>query len=104
MWTWIWVWLHYCNNKFYGHFFYVNCPYSNFQIAYFFNHSFIIFQAEAFLRAAGAGTITDRTRRLAKQLPKQDLAAAHCRHLETKHKASFEDFIAARNEIALDIG
>ncbi|XP_077296394.1 prickle-like protein 1 isoform X2 [Arctopsyche grandis] len=61
-------------------------------------------KAEAFLRAAGAGTVTDRTKRLAKQLPKQDLAAAHCRHLDTKHKASFEDFIAARNEIALDIG
>lgn len=37
------------------------------------------------------------------QLPKQDLALAYCRHVETGQASSFEDFITARNEIALDI-
>lgn len=37
------------------------------------------------------------------QLPKQDLALAYCRHVEPTQAASFEDFITARNEIALDI-
>ncbi|KAI5644002.1 PET domain-containing protein [Phthorimaea operculella] len=45
-----------------------------------------------------------RTRALANQLPKQDLSLAHCRHLDEEHKKQFEDFVAARNEIALDIG
>ncbi|XP_026671258.1 four and a half LIM domains protein 2 isoform X7 [Ceratina calcarata] len=45
-----------------------------------------------------------RDRQLAIQLPKQDLATAYCRHLNPKHVSSAEDFMAARNEIALDIG
>ncbi|XP_076753220.1 four and a half LIM domains protein limpet isoform X9 [Xylocopa sonorina] len=45
-----------------------------------------------------------RDRQLAIQLPKQDLARAYCRHLNPKHASSADDFMAARNEIALDIG
>jgi len=45
-----------------------------------------------------------RDRQLAIQLPKQDLARAYCRHLDLKHASSADDFMAARNEIALDIG
>lgn len=45
-----------------------------------------------------------RDRQLATQLPKQDLARAYCRHLEPEHSTSADDFMAARNEIALDIG
>lgn len=45
-----------------------------------------------------------RDRQLAYQLPKQDLARAYCRHLNPKHASSADDFMAARNEIALDIG
>ncbi|XP_020280385.1 prickle-like protein 3 isoform X6 [Pseudomyrmex gracilis] len=45
-----------------------------------------------------------RDRQLAIQLPKQDLARAYCRHLNPKDASSADDFMAARNEIALDIG
>lgn len=45
-----------------------------------------------------------RTRALATQLPKQDLALSHCRHVDEVHRKQFEDFVSARNEIALDIG
>lgn len=45
-----------------------------------------------------------RTRALATQLPKQDLSLAHCRNIDESHHKQFEDFVAARNEIALDIG
>lgn len=45
-----------------------------------------------------------RNRALASQLPKQDLSLAHCRHVDDVHRKQYEDFIAARNEIALDIG
>ncbi|XP_050342796.1 protein espinas isoform X2 [Nymphalis io] len=45
-----------------------------------------------------------RTKALATQLPKQDLSLAHCRHIDDTHRKQFEDFVAARNEIALDIG
>lgn len=45
-----------------------------------------------------------RDRQLAIQLPKQDLARAYCRHLNAKHASSADDFMAGRNEIALDIG
>ncbi|KAJ1522873.1 hypothetical protein ONE63_002017 [Megalurothrips usitatus] len=45
-----------------------------------------------------------RDRQLVYQLPKQDLALSYCRHVEAQHAASYEDFIHARNEIALDIG
>lgn len=37
------------------------------------------------------------------QLPKQDLALSYCKSVEPKDHQSYEDFINARNEIALDI-
>lgn len=37
------------------------------------------------------------------QLPKQDLALKHCQHIESQHSVSFQDFIEARNDIALDV-
>ncbi|XP_045472469.1 uncharacterized protein LOC123679123 isoform X2 [Harmonia axyridis] len=45
-----------------------------------------------------------RSQRLVKQLPKQDLSLNVCKFVETNQKGSFQDFIQARNEIALDIG
>ncbi|XP_033231869.1 zinc finger protein 845 isoform X2 [Belonocnema kinseyi] len=45
-----------------------------------------------------------RDRQLAVQLPKQDLARAYCRHLDPKYFITADAFMAARNEIALDIG
>ncbi|XP_069194174.1 four and a half LIM domains protein 2 isoform X4 [Procambarus clarkii] len=45
-----------------------------------------------------------RERQLMLQLPKQDLALAFTRHVEPQHHTSFKDFVAARNDIALDIG
>lgn len=45
-----------------------------------------------------------RDKQLAYQLPKQDLALAYCKHVEPQNRSSYEDFVAARNEIALDIG
>ncbi|XP_042227868.1 prickle planar cell polarity protein 3-like [Homarus americanus] len=45
-----------------------------------------------------------RERQLMLQLPKQDLALAYTRHVETQYHTSFKDFVAARNDIALDIG
>lgn len=45
-----------------------------------------------------------RDKQLAFQLPKQDLSLGYCKHVEPQHHASYEDFVAARNEIALDIG
>ncbi|XP_017841980.1 prickle planar cell polarity protein 3 isoform X5 [Drosophila busckii] len=45
-----------------------------------------------------------REQQISYQLPKQDLSLEHCKHLEVQHEASFEDFVTARNEIALDIG
>uniref|UniRef100_A0A336MW08 CSON004992 protein n=1 Tax=Culicoides sonorensis TaxID=179676 RepID=A0A336MW08_CULSO len=45
-----------------------------------------------------------RNKMLLYQLPKQDLALAYCKYVDKEHNGSFEDFIAARNEIALDIG
>lgn len=38
------------------------------------------------------------------QLPKQDLSLKYCKHIDKENVGSFEDFITARNEIALDIG
>lgn len=46
----------------------------------------------------------NRDKELSRQLPKQDLAFSYCKHVEPQHRVSYEDFIAARNEIALDIG
>ncbi|XP_073842155.1 four and a half LIM domains protein limpet isoform X3 [Musca autumnalis] len=45
-----------------------------------------------------------REQQISYQLPKQDLSLEHCKHLEDVHEASYEDFVTARNEIALDIG
>lgn len=45
-----------------------------------------------------------RDKQLVYQLPKQDLALAYCKHVEESNRSSYEDFVAARNEIALDIG
>lgn len=45
-----------------------------------------------------------RTRALAYQLPRQDLSLTQCKNIDEPHKKQFEDFVAARNEIALDIG
>ena len=44
-----------------------------------------------------------RERQLAIQLPRQDLALAYCRYVEPCNHRSYQDFIAARNDIALDI-
>lgn len=52
----------------------------------------------------GANGERFRDKQLANQLPKQDLAMAYCKHVDTQHRASYEDFVSARNEIALDIG
>ncbi|EEB12482.1 prickle, putative [Pediculus humanus corporis] len=45
-----------------------------------------------------------RDKQLILQLPKQDLALAYCKHIENSQQSCYEDFINARNEIALDIG
>jgi prickle len=45
-----------------------------------------------------------RDKQLALQLPRQDLTINYCKHVDTEHRASYDDFIAARNEIALDVG
>lgn len=45
-----------------------------------------------------------REKQIAYQLPKQDLALSYCKHIESQHNASYEDFVTARNELALDIG
>ena len=37
------------------------------------------------------------------QLPRQDLALAYCRYVEPQNHTSYQDFVAARNDIALDI-
>lgn len=46
-----------------------------------------------------------REKQLLLQLPRQDLSVAYCRHLtsQTERKV-YEEFVNARNEIALDIG
>lgn len=44
-----------------------------------------------------------REQQLSYQWPKQDLALSHCNHIESLNNASYEDFVAGRNEIALDI-
>ena len=47
---------------------------------------------------------TYRQLQLAHQLPKQDLSLKYCSHIAPKDKSSYQDFICARNDIALDIG
>lgn len=44
-----------------------------------------------------------REQQLSYQWPKQDLALQYCNHIESQNNASYEDFVVARNEIALDI-
>ncbi|VDK73360.1 unnamed protein product [Litomosoides sigmodontis] len=46
-----------------------------------------------------------REKQLMLQLPRQDLSLAYCKHLSNNvEKKLYEEFINARNEIALDIG
>ncbi|KAG1667300.1 Protein prickle [Nymphon striatum] len=45
-----------------------------------------------------------RDRQLMLQLPKQDFALAYCKFLEKSNYQSYEDFVNARDDIALDIG
>ena len=47
---------------------------------------------------------TYRQLQLTHQLPKQDLSLKYCSHIAPKDKSSYQDFICARNDIALDIG
>lgn len=44
-----------------------------------------------------------REQQLSYQWPKQDLALNYCNHIESQNQGSYEDFVAGRNEIALDI-
>ncbi len=45
-----------------------------------------------------------RELQLVYQLPKQDLSVNDCHHLENaEQRASFTDFVSARNDIALDV-
>lgn len=44
-----------------------------------------------------------RDKAVIEQLPKQDLALAYCRFVDAVHHSSYEDFVSARNEIALDV-
>ncbi|BFF99318.1 prickle planar cell polarity protein 3 [Drosophila madeirensis] len=66
------------------------------------NRYFELLPEEAVPRLGSEGACS-RERQIAYQLPKQDLSLEHCKHLEVQHEASFEDFVTARNEIALDI-
>ena len=45
-----------------------------------------------------------RDQQLVYQLPKQDLSLKYCHHVEAAHHTSFQDFVCARNDIALDVG
>lgn len=45
-----------------------------------------------------------RDKQLTYQLPRQDLTINYCKHVDKENRASYDDFIAARNEIALDVG
>ncbi|TKR59578.1 hypothetical protein L596_029230 [Steinernema carpocapsae] len=46
-----------------------------------------------------------RERQLMIQLPRQDLSVSYCKHLATQaERKVFDEFVQARNEIALDIG
>ncbi|CEF66756.1 Four and a half LIM domains protein 3 [Strongyloides ratti] len=46
-----------------------------------------------------------RERQLIMQLPRQDLSSAYCKHLKTPiERKVYEEFVNARNEVALDIG
>ena len=45
-----------------------------------------------------------RELQLVYQLPKQDLSLKYCHHVESSQQASFQEFVTARNDIALDVG
>ncbi|KAG5677500.1 hypothetical protein PVAND_007257 [Polypedilum vanderplanki] len=45
-----------------------------------------------------------REKQLSFQLPRQDLTINYCKHVDTENRASYDDFIAVRNELALDVG
>ena len=45
-----------------------------------------------------------RERQLQLQLPKQDLSSKYCSHLEPVHQISYNAFVSARNDVALDVG
>ncbi|KAI1722433.1 LIM domain-containing protein [Ditylenchus destructor] len=47
----------------------------------------------------------NREKQLMLQLPRQDLSVAYCKHLKTPiERRLYEEFVNARNEVALDIG
>lgn len=45
-----------------------------------------------------------RDKQLSYQLPRQDLTINYCKHIDTENRASYDDFIGMRNELALDVG
>jgi prickle len=45
-----------------------------------------------------------REKQLSNQLPRQDLTINYCKHVDTENRATYDDFIAVRNELALDVG
>lgn len=45
-----------------------------------------------------------RDKQLLVQLPRQDLTINYCKHVDDESRASYDDFIAVRNELALDVG
>lgn len=44
-----------------------------------------------------------REQQMAYQWPKQDLSLTYCKHIPEQQHGSYEDFVAGRNEIALDV-
>lgn len=52
----------------------------------------------------GANGEKYRDKQLLIQLPRQDLTINYCKHVDTECRASYDDFIAVRNELALDVG
>jgi len=74
--------------------------------------SFFILQVEKYFNSLPSNKVPKlgtagekyRDKQVVVQLPKQDLALTYCNHVEQRHHQSYEDFINARNEIALDIG
>jgi len=45
-----------------------------------------------------------RERQLSLQLPRQDISSKHCSHLDPQHQSSYNAFVSARNDVALDVG
>ena len=45
-----------------------------------------------------------REAQLLQQLPKQDLSLKSTHHISQRDQSSYQDFICARNDIALDVG